>query len=251
MGQRYFIKFSFDGRKFHGWQIQKNAISVQHFINNSLSAFSGFEVETIGCGRTDTGVHARNFYAHFDLPEKIKDKKEAIYKLNKILPFEISIMDIFETTPGAHARFDAISRTYRYYFHRFKDPFLNGYSTYHYGPLDLDLMQQAAVLLGNYRDFSSFSKSNTQVKTNLCIIKESYFINEGHRLIFHICADRFLRNMVRAIIGTMIQIGKHEVSLNDLSLILEQKDRKMAGPSFPPQGLYLESVDYPSEIFLS
>lgn len=249
---RYFIRLSFDGRNYHGWQSQKNAVSVQTLLEKALSVMLGSDVRLTGCGRTDAGVHAAVFYAHFDSRMiSLEERLNLVYKLNGYLPADIGIHVILPVKEDAHARFDAISRTYRYQVSRQKDPFLKDYAYYVFGPLDVDLMNQGAAVLMEYRDFTSFSKLHTQVRTNDCRIMEARWEERDHLLIFTITADRFLRNMVRAMVGTLLELGRKNITQGDLRKIILVKDRQQAGFSVPAWGLFLEHVEYPGEIFFT
>lgn len=243
---RYFIKLAYNGTHYHGWQIQDNAPTIQAVFNLGLKHLIGENINVIGCGRTDTGVHAREFYAHFDLQNKIDSNlKELIRKLNSFLPADIRVFDLFSVEPDMHSRFNALSRTYKYYISKTKDPFDQEFSSFVYGNLNLDLMNEGARVLLDYIDFTSFSKTGTQVKTNNCIIKEAFWKEENEKLIFTITADRFLRNMVRAIVGTLLEIGKEKTSIEDLKNIIESKNRSNAGVSVPAKGLFLHKIRYP------
>ncbi len=245
---RYFIHLSFDGTRYHGWQIQENAFSVQQQLNESLCKILQEEISTIGCGRTDTGVHATNFYVHFDsVLEEITEN--LIFKLNCVLPKDIAIYNITRVKEDAHARFDAFSRSYEYYLHTQKDPFKIGKSYYKRVKLDLDKMNEAAQLLLKHSDFTCFSKSRTQVKTNICTITNAVFEKKDESYVFKITANRFLRGMVRAIVGTLLEVGEGKLSSQDFEQIILSKDRKKAGESVDPCGLYLTDVKYPSTIF--
>ncbi len=252
---RYFIQLAFSGTKYHGWQIQKNAHSVQAELNKSIETVLREKIETMGCGRTDTGVHATQFFAHFDSvikPEEF-DKTKIIFKLNSILPKDIAVHNIFPVGSNANARFDAISRTYKYLVHYAKNPFFENRS-YQRGLIKhVEEMNRAAGQLLKVKDFSCFSKSHTQVKTNICrVYKAGWSPNpmmfNGSGLIFEIKADRFLRNMVRAIVGTLLQVGDGELSLGGFKKILESKNRSKAGISVPACGLYLTEVNYSEEL---
>ena len=249
--QRYFIELSYDGTNYHGWQIQKNAVSVQEVLNEKLSVILREPIETTGCGRTDTGVHARQFFAHFDMERymdhrlwTVEEKKNIVRSINAILPKDIALKQIFSVAPDAHARFDATLRTYEYHIHFNKDPFKNGYSWELRDRPDLDLMNHAARIIKEYTDFSCFSKSNTQVKTNICKIVRAEWIAHGDAIVFKISADRFLRNMVRAIVGTLLMVGKKEIEPEAVRNIIESKNRSNAGVSVPACGLYLTEVLY-------
>lgn len=242
--KRYFIHLSYNGANYCGWQVQPQSPSVQAELERCLSLKLGLPVSLTGCGRTDTGVHARNYYAHFDFEEEIQDCEELTYRLNGFLPNDISIYQIFEVPQEMHARFDALSRTYHYQIVRGKNPFHLNDAYAYYGPLDIAMMQQAADLLKDYTDFTSFSKLHTQVKTNNCRIMEAQWLQQDGLLVFHIKADRFLRNMVRAIVGTLLEVGKGKMTLDEFKAVIEQKDRCSAGESVPAHGLFLEEVTY-------
>lgn len=241
---RYFIKLAYNGSLYHGWQIQPNAASVQETLNKALSVLLHSDISLMGAGRTDTGVHAREMYAHFDF-ETVFDIPKLIHKLNSYLPKDIVIYTIFQVNEGAHCRFDATKRTYEYHIHLFKDAFLHEQSWYVNQSLDIDLMNEAAQLLLNYTDFQCFSKVNTDVNTFDCSIYEAYWKKEDNKLIFTISANRFLRNMVRAIVGTLVNIGLHKINIADFIRIIESKNREKAGFSVPAHGLYLTKIVYP------
>lgn len=246
--QRYFIELSYNGTGYHGWQIQPNAITVQECLDKALSVYFRQNIETLGCGRTDTGVHATQFFAHFDLvfPEdKPINPERAVTGINALLPYEIAIKRIFSVTADAHARFGATARAYHYHIHFHKDPFKLDRSWLYKGSLDVEAMNEAARIILEYTDFSCFSKSNTQTFTNNCTVTEAYFEDLGGELRFTIRADRFLRNMVRAIVGTLVRIGKKEINLVEFRAIIEGKNRSDAGQSVPACGLYLVNVVYP------
>ena len=240
---RYFIQFAYNGTHYHGWQIQPNASSVQETLQKALSLLLHSEIEIMGAGRTDTGVHAREMFAHFDY-EKAIDGKKLVYKLNSFLPADIAIQKVHLVHDEAHCRFDATRRTYEYFINTKKSPFLTDLSWYFGQDLDLDLMNQAAAKLFKYTDFQCFSKSNTDVFTYDCTIFEANWKKENDMLIFTISANRFLRNMVRAIVGTLVNIGLKKISLNDFDAIIVSKSRKKAGFSVPAHGLYLTKVEY-------
>ncbi len=244
---RYFIELAYNGTVYHGWQVQQNACSVQEVLNKALSAVCRQEVETVGCGRTDTGVHARQLFAHFDLQSRVVDVEspQVLVSLNSILPFDISVKQIYKVAPDAHARFDAVSRSYEYHIHFYKDPFKHNLSWMLRNIPDIDLMNRAAEILSEYRDFSSFSKSNTQTFTNNCVISNAEWEDTREGMVFHISADRFLRNMVRAIVGTLLKVGRQEIQADDIRAIIESKNRSNAGESVPACGLYLTRVKYP------
>jgi tRNA pseudouridine38-40 synthase len=243
---RYFLQLAYRGTHYHGWQLQPNAISVQEVLDKALSTLCGEPVYSLGCGRTDAGVHARDFYAHFDTSKELNNK--LITNLNGILPKDISAKRFIEVPADAHARFDATSRSYQYLMHFNKDPFkeeLSYYFNFQRKP-DMDLMNQGAKILMEYEDFACFSKSNTDVFTTLCTITEAKWeLQADGSLIFHISANRFLRNMVRAIVGTLIDFGIGKIKEDDLRNIILNKNRSMAGTSVPGNGLYLTSIIYP------
>lgn len=240
---RYFLELSYNGKNFHGWQIQENAHSVQAEINNALKTLLGKPVETTGCGRTDTGVHALKFFLHFD-SDKINEEVDFVYHLNCLLPFGIAIQRIIPVDDNAHARFDATARTYRYFIHRKKNPFLSDVSCFFAYPVDMQKMNEAAAILKTHTDFSCFSKSRTQVKTNVCRIIDAGWSEKDEQLVFEITADRFLRNMVRAIVGTLLEVGEGHLSLADFTGVIENKKRSGAGVSVPGHGLFLTNVTY-------
>lgn len=244
---RYFIRLSYHGANFHGWQIQPNANSVQQTLNEALSRLTGHETYVVGAGRTDTGVHAREMWAHFDHPEKLP--KDIIHHLNSYMGWEIAILEIIPVGEEAHARFDAIARSYQYNISLVKDPFSHDQAWYLHRRPDIEKMKVATKKLFDYQDFSAFSRSNTQTKTNLCRIEEARWEEGTDRLVFYISADRFLRNMVRAIVGTLVEIGLNKRELNDLKKVVESKDRRLAGESAPAHGLFLTSVKYPKDFF--
>ncbi len=251
---RYFLEFAYKGTHYHGWQYQPNATSVQETLNKALSTLFKKEIDLVGAGRTDTGVHAKQMFAHFDVEESI-DVPFYIHKLNSFLPKDIAILNIHDVHDDAHARFDATKRTYEYHIHTKKDAFESDDSWYYQNELNIDKMNAACKILFNHIDFECFSKVNTDVNTFNCKIYEAYWTRDkaeqitskqdNERLVFTISADRFLRNMVRAIVGTMIAIGQDKIILDDFTKIIESKDRSKAGFSVPAQGLYLTKVEYP------
>lgn len=243
--KRWFLEIAYDGTDFHGWQVQPNANSVQAEIHKALYLLlPGHTIDTVGCGRTDTGVHARQFFLHLDIHEEY-NHSELVYKMNRILPSSIAVLNLYNVPVNAHARFDATLRTYKYFIHTRKDPFLQNKSVYVFPKLDFDKMNLAGTLLKNYSDFTSFSKLHTDTKTNDCKITEAYWEQKEHQWIFTITADRFLRNMVRAIVGTLLEAGKGKISIEDFCKIIESKNRTEAGESVPACGLYLQKIKYP------
>ncbi|WP_333601147.1 tRNA pseudouridine(38-40) synthase TruA [Flavobacterium sp.] len=240
---RYFIELAYKGTNYHGWQYQPNADSVQETLNKALSLLLKTEIDIVGAGRTDTGVHSKQMYAHFDYETEM-DIPQLVHKLNSFLPKDIVIFDILQVADEAHARFDAKKRTYEYHIHTKKDAFENEGSWQYQHELDLDKMNEACQILFKHTDFECFSKTNTDVHTFNCVIFEAHWQQIGAKIIFTISADRFLRNMVRAIVGTMINIGLGKVSLADFEKIIESKDRSQAGFSVPAHGLYLTKIEY-------
>ncbi len=247
---RYFIRLAYNGSNYHGWQSQQNAHSVQDELEHCLSLKLGQAIRLSGCGRTDTGVHARMFYAHFDADTIFSKKDTALLlgRLNAFLPSDIVVYSLFEVPPEAHARFDAVSRTYHYQITRRKDPFMLQQAFYLHGPLDVDVMQQCADALKHHTDFTSFSKLHTQTKTNNCRISEALWLQQDDLLVFRITADRFLRNMVRALAGTLIEAGQGKLSVDGFNEVILARDRSAAGYSVPAQGLFLQEVLYPGHI---
>ncbi|MGM9475326.1 tRNA pseudouridine(38-40) synthase TruA [Pedobacter sp. GSP4] len=244
--KRYFIQIAYDGSLYHGWQTQPNAVTVQELLDKALSTVFRQTIETLGCGRTDSGVHAKDFYAHFDVDDLNEDKVlNAVAGINALLPYQIAAKRIIPVHDDAHARFDATARAYKYYIHFEKDPFKLNRSWLLKDKLDIEAMNNAAAILLTYTDFSCFSKSNTQTFTNNCKITKAVFEELDGGLVFTIAADRFLRNMVRAIMGTLVRIGKHEIHLANFKAIIESKNRSNAGQSVPACGLYLVKIVYP------
>lgn len=247
---RYFIELSYNGFAYVGWQIQPNGKSIQEELEKCLSLKCGQKVEVTGAGRTDAGVHARFYIAHIDLEYELTHIDDFIYGLNSFLPADIAIHKIYLVNKRAHARFDAILRTYEYQFLFKKNPFLSDYSWYIRQPLNLERMQEAAAKLLLYEDFTTFSKLHTDVKTNLCKITEAQFITNQDSTIFRISANRFLRNMVRAIVGTLVEVGKGTLSVSGFEEIIQLKDRSAAASSAPAKGLFLTNVLYPETAYL-
>lgn len=240
---RYFIELSYNGKNYHGWQIQPDAISVQEKINNALSTVYQKDIQIVGAGRTDTGVHASQMFAHFDIDKLIDDNLE--FKLNSILPNDIFIKAIFLVDDEKHARFDALSRSYEYKIWLGRNPFLLDFSwQIHSQKPNVTLMNEAAKLLLDYEDFESFSKVKTNVHTFNCNITEAFWIQNDNQLTFHISANRFLRNMVRAIVGTLLDVGLEKISISDFKNIIESKNRSNAGLSVPAKGLFLTQIKY-------
>ena len=241
---RYFITLQYDGTNFHGWQVQPNGITVEACIERALSTLLGEPADIVGAGRTDAGVHARKMVAHFDT-ERDVDCQQLVYKLNRMLPKDIAILDVKPVADDMHARFSAKRRTYHYYIHTRKDAFLRNYSCLITFPLDIDKMNEAAEVLKEYNDFGAFCKSHTDVKTTLCEIYEAKFtILSPYSIEFTITANRFLRNMVRAVVGTLVDVGRGRLSLDGLRQIIEGKSRCDAGESMPANALFLDEIEY-------
>lgn len=246
---RYFIELSYNGKAYHGWQNQPNAISVQEVVEDALSKLLQTKIDVVGAGRTDAGVHAEQLFAHFDFDESI-DSEKLIFKLNSFLPKDISVQHIFGVKADAHARFDALSRTYNYKISLKKDVFNSDGSYYLKHQLDIDKMNEAAKVLFDYRNFKCFSRSNTDVKTYHCTIMMAEWRSQNNQLIFTIKADRFLRNMVRAIVGTILDVGLGKTTIEEFHGIIKSEDRTKAGASVPAHGLYLSIIEYPKSIFI-
>ena len=245
--QRYFFRISYDGSSFNGWQIQPKVTSVQETIEQTLGKlFAKSKLPIVGCGRTDTGVHASCYFFHVDLPDNRYDEADLLFKVNGMLPSSIAVSSVFKVANDFHARFDAVSRTYRYFIHQQKDPFKNLYSYYYRGDLDFDKMSAAAQLLKGRQDFTSFSRLHTDVKSNFCEVAKAEWVKEDqYSYYFEITANRFLRNMVRAIVGTLLEVGKNKLTIDEFQSVIAQKNRSLAGASAPANGLFLYNVVYP------
>ena len=245
---RYFLHLAYNGADYHGWQSQPNAITVQETVEKALSKVLRRQVAIVGAGRTDTGVNARSMYAHFDVDNEIADPQRLISALNSLVGRDIAIYGIRRVADDAHARFDAVARTYKYFVTTRKSPFDYRFAWNPPYRLDVDAMNAAAARLADYIDFTSFSKLHTDVATNNCRIYEARWTAESDRLTFTIKADRFLRNMVRAIVGTLVDVGRGKTSVDEFCRIIERKDRCAAGASLPGNALFLWQVDYPYEV---
>lgn len=246
---RYFFEIQYDGRSYNGWQSQKNAIGVQQIVEKSLSTLLNTPLQIVGSGRTDTGVHCAQQFFHVDI-EKSFDQQTLLNKLNSFLPRDIAIATIRLVKPDAHARYSAISRGYEYRITRKKNPFLEGHSLHYFKPVNIQTMNKAAALLLGVHDFQCFSKVKTDVNNFLCTIKKAHWVEKEDTLIFKIEANRFLRGMVRATVGTLLEVGSEKVSIADFKQIIKSKDRKRAGENVSPSGLFLTRVKYPASIFL-
>ncbi len=250
---RYFIYLSYKGTNYSGWQIQPNAPTIQETIERALATILRKPCSIVGAGRTDTGVHAHLMVIHLDLDLDFEKAKDLLLRLNRLLPKDIALNSIHKVTDDAHARFSALSRTYHYYAHSSKDAFNNDCSLFLYQNLNFDRMNDAAKILLEYTDFTSFSKLHTDAKTNICHVSEAFWMPDPIRdngYIFRITADRFLRNMVRAIVGTLILVGRNRLDLSGFRRIIEGKDRCLAGSSADGHALFLEEITYPKDLFL-
>ena len=242
---RYFVFFSYDGTRYHGWQIQPNGNSVQAELQRALSTLLREEIVLTGAGRTDAGVHARMMAAHFDFHDML-DGQQLAYKLNRLLPYDIAVQRVVQVEDEMHARFSATSRTYHYYIHTRKDPFRRAYSCEIHYPLDFSMMNEAGRILLEYEDFGAFCKAHSDVKTTICRVTKAEWIQTApSEWYFEITANRFLRNMVRAVVGTLIDVGRGRLSLEGFRLVIEGKKRTEAGESMPGNALFLERVEYP------
>jgi tRNA pseudouridine38-40 synthase len=248
---RYFMFLSYRGTNFHGWQIQPGAETVQKTLDKALSLVLGEEIATTGAGRTDAGVHASVFCAHFNSEKSdLANDKKLIFRLNGILPKDIAIKSVRKVLPDANARFSAVSRTYEYRISRTKDPFTDSSSWYVFGNLDIESMNEACKILLDSSDFTSFARLHSDTKTNICKVYSAGWTESDNMLVFTIRADRFLRNMVRAIVGTMVETGTGKLTASGFREIILAMDRGRAGKSAPAKGLFLTGIEYPAEIFI-
>ena len=242
---RYFITLSYDGTRYHGWQIQPEGVTVQQLLQDALATLLRQHVTVVGAGRTDAGVHARQMVAHIDVDGEITDVDQLTYKLNRFLPYDISIQNVRLVSDDMHARFSAVRRRYRYFIHTEKDPFKKKYSCELHYELDYELMNVAAAQLKTYSDFGAFCKSHSDVKTTVCTVTKAHWVEyEPNAWYFEIEANRFLRNMVRAVVGTLIEIGRHRMSLSQFDQVVREGRRTGAGESMPANALFLECVEY-------
>ena len=247
---RYFVELQYNGAAYCGWQRQQGQPSVQQTLESTLSTYLREAIEVVGAGRTDTGVHAAYYVAHFDLVRPIDDPAQAVYKLNRILPDDIVVRTLTAVSAEAHARFDAVEREYRYYITATKNPFTRPLMWQYFVPLDVEQMNRAAEILLEERDFTSFAKLNSNNKTNICrVMKAEWSVDEQGVLCFTIRADRFLRNMVRAIVGTLVDVGRGRYTVEEFGEILRSRDLSRSSGGAPAQGLYLSDVRYPEELF--
>ncbi len=246
---KFFFELSYDGTKYHGWQLQNNATSIQHVVNDAIGKITGKPADTLGSGRTDTGVHAIQQYFHWETEQDI-DVYRIKYQLNAILPPEISIQSIRKVKDDAHARYDALSRSYIYKIGRHKDPFQFNRVYFYYKDLDLEKMRKTTELFLGMQNFQSFSKVRTQVNNFICNVFSADWFEKEDTLVFYIKANRFLRGMVRSIVGTLLLVGEQKLDEDGLKKILNSHDRRKAGQALPACGLYLYRVEYPEEIFI-
>ncbi|MBQ2703011.1 MAG: tRNA pseudouridine(38-40) synthase TruA [Alistipes sp.] len=246
---RYFIELRYKGAAYCGWQRQNDVPSVQQTLEHALSTLLRAEIEVVGAGRTDTGVNASYYVAHFDSEVVLGDTQQVVYKLNLILPEDIAVFAIREVSPEAHARFDAVRREYRYYIEQKKNPFTRDGSWQYYVPLDMEAMNRAAESLLRYDDFTSFAKLNSNNKTNICHIYHAEWSRESDRLCFTVVADRFLRNMVRALVGTLVDVGRGRYTPEQFEEIVASRDLSRSSGGAPAQGLFLSDVVYPEDLF--
>lgn len=255
---RFFLELSYNGGAFHGWQSQPNAVSVQSVLEEALSKILGKETPIVGAGRTDTGVHARQMFAHFDVENEIIDTSRFLVSLNSLVGRNIAVSNLYQVDKDAHARFDATERTYKYFVTHRKSPFFKDYSLFSSAFLDLDKMNKASEILLDTKDFTSFAKLHSDAKTNICDVRKASWkkLEDDHEgktflgqldngIVFTITADRFLRNMVRAIVGTLVDVGRGKLSISQFMEIIQKKNRCSAGTSMPPQALFLWEIKYP------
>lgn len=244
---RYFLEVAYVGTNYSGFQIQQNAVTIQQKIEEALTIFFKQTIPLTGSSRTDAGVHAKQNFFHFDFLENINSK--VLYNINSILPNDIAVKNIFNVPPEAHCRFNAISRTYNYYIYKNKNPFLNNRAWYYPYPINIQLLNEAATTILTYNNFEAFSKQNTQVNNFICNIQQSFWQQESETLMYHIQANRFLRGMVRALVATMLMIGRNQITIHQFKEIIESQNASNTNFSSPAHGLYLEKVEYPENLF--
>lgn len=247
---RYFLEITYDGTHFHGWQIQPNALSVQEVLNDCLSKVLRQPISTIGSGRTDTGVHAIQQFVHFDVDQQL-DQQQALYRINRLLPGDIGAKGLYLVADDAHARFDAFERTYHYHVTLEKDPFKRFYAHYLSREVDVAKMNEAAATLLKFEDFTTFSKVKGDTKHYNCNMYEAVWQQQGHNLHFTIRANRFLRGMVRLVVGTLLDVGRSKLTVEQFEQIVSSRDRAKASGAAPAEGLYLAKVNYPEQLFQS
>lgn len=244
---RYFLEVAYVGTNYSGFQIQQNAVTIQQKIEEALTIFFKQTIPLTGSSRTDAGVHAKQNFFHFDFRENINSK--VLYNINSILPNDIAVKNIFNVPPEAHCRFNAISRTYNYYIYKNKNPFLNNRAWYYPYPINIQLLNEAATTILTYNNFEAFSKQNTQVNNFICNIQQSFWQQESETLMYHIQANRFLRGMVRALVATMLMVGRNQITIHQFKEIIESQNASNTNFSSPAHGLYLEKVEYPENLF--
>lgn len=242
------MRLAYNGTKFHGWQVQPNEVSVQGEITACISRIQGEDISLVGCGRTDTGVHATDYFAHFDVNELKYEYGKLLYKMNSMLPSGIAIKEVYKVSDEFHARFSATKRSYVYVISKTKNPFKTDLAWRFSRPLNVENMRQAGNTLFHYKDFTSFSKLHTDVQNNLCDILGFSIDEQGDEIIINIQANRFLRNMVRAIVGTLVEVGEGKIGVEELKEIIEKKDRSAASSSAPASGLFLDKIEYPAHL---
>ncbi|MBB6609492.1 tRNA pseudouridine(38-40) synthase TruA [Pontibacter sp. Tf4] len=245
---RYFLEIAYDGTRFHGWQVQPNALSVQEVLDDSLSKILRETIVTTGSGRTDTGVHASQQFVHFDCSQQL-DPQQVVYRLNRILPNDISAYNLYLMPDEAHARYDAFARTYHYHITLRKNPFKRYYAWYHSRALDVAKMNEAANILLKYEDFTTFSKVKGDTKHYRCNMYEAHWQQQGDELTFTIRANRFLRGMVRLIVGALVDVGRGKLTIAQFEQMIASQDRSQASGAAPSEGLYLARVEYPEHLF--
>ncbi len=246
---RYFFEITYHGKQYHGWQSQSNAMGVQQIVEDALSKLLREKISIVGSGRTDTGVHCAQQFFHADI-EKPFDPDNLIIRLNSFLPRDVAVRSLRKVNSSASARYDAAKRTYQYHITLAKDPLQVGLAFYFYKALHVPTLQRAAALLIGTHDFECFSKVKTDVNHFMCNVKEARWKQKGDQLVFTITANRFLRGMVRAVVGTLLDVGTGKISVEDVKSLLKSKDRKKAGMNVPPEGLYLMSVTYPKSVYM-
>jgi tRNA pseudouridine38-40 synthase len=245
---RYILALAYNGKNYHGWQQQPNAPTIQAEIKKALKTILRHKICLFGAGRTDTGVHAAFYVAHFDTKNKIPDKQKFIHSLNALLPDDIAIYDVLDADETFNSRFDAVERTYKYFISKTKNPFFSDFQYNYRFDLDLKKMNAACKILKEYENFKSFEKLHSNAKTSICHITDAYWTDLPNQMVFTISADRFLRNMVRSIVGTMIDIGRNKISIDDFRKIIEKQDRNAAGTSAKAEGLFLTNIRYPQPL---
>ncbi|MFD2999760.1 tRNA pseudouridine(38-40) synthase TruA [Pontibacter toksunensis] len=247
---RYFLEIAYDGTRFHGWQVQPNALSVQEVLDDCLSKVLRQPISSTGSGRTDTGVHASQQFVHFDVEEEL-DTQQSVYRFNRLLPADVVAKQLYLVPDDAHARFDAFARTYHYHISLVRNPFKRLYAYHHSRPLDVEKMSEAAAVLLKYEDFTTFSKVKGDTKHYRCDMYEAVWRQQGEELVFTIRANRFLRGMVRLIVGTLVDVGRGKLTVAQFEQVVASQDRRQSSGAAPAEGLYLAKVEYPETINLT